>query len=1351
MAIGDENDLQLRVTADTSQATPDLAKLVQAQQGVAKTALDAARGISSLASTFKAELLNSLGSSSGILKSVVESLGGLSTTTKIAGVGVAALAGAFVLLRREMGDVSAFTAHAQAIKVSSETMGVSSKFAQALSKDLQASGQNASLASYAMRIFSMHLSQAAGGVGNAADIFARFKIPLKDIEGQTRSTDVVLSDFAKALLTVESQSERSRLATELLGIRGASVLLPRINELAQGVNAYTARLVELGVVLSDATIKIGTDYNTAITRAQQATEAHKMVTAAATTEALLPFARAWQTITEAMARGSQHHYEAIATIIKLATSLAAVVVPLVTITGLIKILAIVGPTLVSAFAGLGTIVAAMAAFLGTGPGLIVVLAALGIAAATAGTYWLLYGRSARQAGEDTQYAAEKAAGAVEATNKAAKSLTEAINIVNTALASSDAAAARRSGDQSRAIKIERDAALGELKKSYETEKKILERQNQDTAALTQKYEADVIKTKLDFDTKNLDLTKTQSDALTTTTIEGTRKRQEQQLELEKAGWVALRNLHQISILDEFDLDTAAGKRKLELQIEADQRELAEKSHTVEERAKLNATIAADEKSVTVYLAQRSAERIKVEQDEIDKKRNLLDKVAVLQEQAFGSPQEQRIAALQRAQGEMLKQYRDMPDAITAINIAYTKMIADAHAGTIDLRDTLSTALEDAFSGKILGTKGGGFSAWFSGFSDSIKKTFAKGFADALIEKAGFDTKMHLNFTETLPASATEGASSIGKIFSGLFSLLSGGSGIGQGVSESGGVMSWVGGGIKSLGSSLGGLFGLGGGAGAGVNISDTVGGIGLGLPTLTMRGGAGALGGLAGMLPMVGAGIGVASLISSASGMKSMTEPGEAAWNWLGGLFGHGSIFSAGPTQEHVNMDSVRDWMNKSGVTKSQGTIGGRSAWGDHSIIDRVFPGVTDVPLGPGNQLGWGGLGIMMSGLGNDKGQAGMAINAFANNEQLLGRTTEQVKQDLLKFAKAAGIDMVTAMDDLTESFRQGKIAADEYDNGVVGLVSIFNDLPKAIEPGLLTFKSLSLVEGKWIVDQDKLKSVLQSVTDATNLARNALRSYWDAMYADPTQSAKQRDQQQQERIAYEIRVKNLQNSIQLARDFGDEASAATLQMQLSAEQAARGAQIAAQKVLSPGEQFLKSIRDGLRKAITDGIVGSLVESGLIQVALAPFFDALKSLFKVMADPASTADQYAAAMAIISDSMNTVGSTINYLLPTYEKLANLIGPWMEWLQGGMPGSAPIIKPMATGGLVTHPTLALLGESGPELVMPLSRTSSVASGAIVVNVNLSGPFVGGDQSSFDRLGRIAGESTLRTLKQNNLLG
>lgn len=57
-------------------------------------------------------------------------------------------------------------------------------------------------------------------------------------------------------------------------------------------------------------------------------------------------------------------------------------------------------------------------------------------------------------------------------------------------------------------------------------------------------------------------------------------------------------------------------------------------------------------------------------------------------------------------------------------------------------------------------------------------------------------------------------------------------------------------------------------------------------------------------------------------------------------------------------------------------------------------------------------------------------------------------------------------------------------------------------------------------------------------------------------------------------------------------------------------------------------------------------------------------------------------------------------------------------------STPNIPMLASGGIVNKATLAVIGEAGPEAVIPLDRLRSMTGGGHTTVVNLSGTFIGG---------------------------
>ncbi|NBW16584.1 MAG: hypothetical protein EBR82_52260, partial [Caulobacteraceae bacterium] len=68
---------------------------------------------------------------------------------------------------------------------------------------------------------------------------------------------------------------------------------------------------------------------------------------------------------------------------------------------------------------------------------------------------------------------------------------------------------------------------------------------------------------------------------------------------------------------------------------------------------------------------------------------------------------------------------------------------------------------------------------------------------------------------------------------------------------------------------------------------------------------------------------------------------------------------------------------------------------------------------------------------------------------------------------------------------------------------------------------------------------------------------------------------------------------------------------------------------------------------------------------------------------------------------------------TIGKLSFKFPDWVPGF-GGKGFSVPNIPMLAEGGIVNSPTLAMIGEKGPEAVVPLNRNNGV--GGITVNVN-----------------------------------
>jgi hypothetical protein len=73
---------------------------------------------------------------------------------------------------------------------------------------------------------------------------------------------------------------------------------------------------------------------------------------------------------------------------------------------------------------------------------------------------------------------------------------------------------------------------------------------------------------------------------------------------------------------------------------------------------------------------------------------------------------------------------------------------------------------------------------------------------------------------------------------------------------------------------------------------------------------------------------------------------------------------------------------------------------------------------------------------------------------------------------------------------------------------------------------------------------------------------------------------------------------------------------------------------------------------------------------------------------------------------------------TFGKLSFKVPSWVPGI-GGKGFDIPDIPMLAAGGIVTGPTLAMIGEAGPEAVIPLDRMSQMGGGGTTVNINVNG--------------------------------
>lgn len=111
--------------------------------------------------------------------------------------------------------------------------------------------------------------------------------------------------------------------------------------------------------------------------------------------------------------------------------------------------------------------------------------------------------------------------------------------------------------------------------------------------------------------------------------------------------------------------------------------------------------------------------------------------------------------------------------------------------------------------------------------------------------------------------------------------------------------------------------------------------------------------------------------------------------------------------------------------------------------------------------------------------------------------------------------------------------------------------------------------------------------------------------------------------------------------------------------------------------------------------------------ALQAEFNAIKTVVEGVAGAIKTA--FKAAFNFVADIWNNTVGKLNFKIPG----------WVPGI-GGKEFGVPEIPKFAEGGIVTGPTVGLIGEAGPEAVIPLNRAGGMMGNNVTINVNGGDP-------------------------------
>jgi hypothetical protein len=117
-----------------------------------------------------------------------------------------------------------------------------------------AAGMTSGALDTAIQRFSRRIGEAAQGTGELAKVIDQYGLQLRDSEGNLRSTEALLQDYADILAGASSQQERLRIATKAFDTEGARMVLT-LRDGAEGLAEWERRAYDAGVVTEDAAIR----------------------------------------------------------------------------------------------------------------------------------------------------------------------------------------------------------------------------------------------------------------------------------------------------------------------------------------------------------------------------------------------------------------------------------------------------------------------------------------------------------------------------------------------------------------------------------------------------------------------------------------------------------------------------------------------------------------------------------------------------------------------------------------------------------------------------------------------------------------------------------------------------------------------------------------------------------------------------------------------------------------------------------------------------------------------------------------------------------------------------------------
>lgn len=174
-------------------------------------------------------------------------------------VGTAVVGAASTLGGAAMKMAKDTSATADEIDKMSQKIGISRTAYQEWDYVLSQNGMDISKLQTGVKTLTAQMDSAKSGIGKSADAFKTLGVAVTNADGSLRSQEEVFNETVAALQSVENETERARLATQLFGKAGTE-MAPLLNQSAESVEALKQKAHDLGMVMSDETVDAGVKF-----------------------------------------------------------------------------------------------------------------------------------------------------------------------------------------------------------------------------------------------------------------------------------------------------------------------------------------------------------------------------------------------------------------------------------------------------------------------------------------------------------------------------------------------------------------------------------------------------------------------------------------------------------------------------------------------------------------------------------------------------------------------------------------------------------------------------------------------------------------------------------------------------------------------------------------------------------------------------------------------------------------------------------------------------------------------------------------------------------------------------------